>query len=795
MYIFSTVTAASNGGNELVIFLEPLLFWRENIVKTGHDYQSKASLLLFRGRLGNNFDSEMIRKLHQDEIIDVLNKLTWIDSSYIAKFYKFDKNNHLLCPFLFDNELQLFPIEYIEILRIYYSNDIEMDTLWKIYDQNRSINSGDYEIEITDTFKRMKNKENEIKMETYALSISNEIKVFKLLKERLGDLKSFPEIIKSNASRKKLRFINDLITATNRVLIILQSMCENKYENIFNSIIFAESQQSTKKDAMLLDFLMKIASSNVSISSEDELKLKEHEFNTFGEVLTSSIPHQTLSDEKLSPILSIYENFSLCSYFSQVLIPLLKRTRSKVDMSDICKANDMVQESSTSGILRGKLLQDRHAQIINPGNGDLSSTRFVTVEKVADEQTKLLYYSNFTANINIDRQDLDCRLVWRRMFELNPSTDIEIALTRDGAGAFSSVLMKCCTVHENKTNEDETCKPARNRLTQYNNVIAIAISLTSSLVITGPAVLPALYDDQHAVGLYSACVNTNRNDDGSIQSHSIQTFPPLARWLNLGLGGGEIHSFLLLHHSCLDVESVELSRDVYELAVNDLQLGSVCQFYADIEQAINEPIDQSCRSRVIISDGWKYLKTMASRLDSATPPTTPPTTSTASLYDFINLDMFNASATIWHGSPNEGTSNAHIDLATEDESLLSLRSLLNPTKGLAIIHMHEDQHFKRYVRRIQQVFEKAAGHTDESNTVSKPKRRYTATFVITDNSKIVIATPNGFSNKYDDAHDSTRIPHPCDNLKAFAQRSVSFALDHQYPVDIATKFHFSPLCD
>lgn len=121
--------------------------------------------------------------------------------------------------------------------------------------------------------------------------------------------------------------------------------------------------------------------------------------------------------------------------------------------------------------------------------------------------------------------------------------------------------------------------------------------------------------------------------------------PPCPRILLLGLGGGTLHSFLIRHHFCVSIVSVELHTHMVSVARRSFALdSSVCAYYdslTDDVDAWSEPESGSdgsiastattaasdtagddyrkvCRSTVVTADAFEFISELRDKIEKLT---------------------------------------------------------------------------------------------------------------------------------------------------------------------------------
>ena len=288
--------------------------------------------------------------------------------------------------------------------------------------------------------------------------------------------------------------------------------------------------------------------------------------------------------------------------------------------------------------------------------------------------------------------------------------------------------------------------------------------------------------------------------------------PEITRVLSLGLGGGEMHVFLLTHFPCMEVDSVEVNPDLVDMAERNMGLeGYICRLQVigngSMEREGEAPPERlqtlrsvrsqgglPCRSRVIIGDAWDYISYALSRssievdVSGNVPSDSVLADSSSSLlYDVIIFDVFSDNDE-WDGTVNEGESNSFVDKASSDKSLQSVRALLAPLTGMAMFHIHRDSNHDRYVARIEENFH----------------RSQMAVLAITTNDNVVAVFKDAFresSQDHEDVNASEATSglyrtrdHPCQSPMAFSDHVVDFSRKFQLLDSVAYNGQFALNC-
>ena len=229
---------------------------------------------------------------------------------------------------------------------------------------------------------------------------------------------------------------------------------------------------------------------------------------------------------------------------------------------------------------------------------------------------------------------------------------------------------------------------------------------------------------------------------------------PRRRILSLGLGGGELHGFILEHFPCVGVDSVDLDRRVISLAENKFGL-QTCQtlFHPNVESywdrlrerdsarknkgfreedaladassdemscletenglcdtdlreedtqetdLYNKIVDDDllfagpsddCRSRVYEADAWSFILTAARRGNL--------------VWDVVIMDLFDATALLWSGQPGQGRSNAALPTIRIQALLGALKNITEKSTGIVILHIHKDESYEIILRAVKTTF-------------------------------------------------------------------------------------------
>ena len=220
---------------------------------------------------------------------------------------------------------------------------------------------------------------------------------------------------------------------------------------------------------------------------------------------------------------------------------------------------------------------------------------------------------------------------------------------------------------------------------EYNRIIATVIWMLSPLAYT---YTPIHLDTPRAMVGY----------DCPEKASPSQT-------LILGLGGGDMHTFLTHYYPCMGVTSVELTDTVIEAAVRYLDV-QVCDIEDwsggnithDWDSFIHHPRMESarCNSRIIHGNALHVVERMAYATSSSsswalqdsedTPPPTPgniPPADKPRLYQYIISDFYGIETTTWTAHKGMGVSNPNATGLMQ--SLTNLKTILDPDTGMIYI--------------------------------------------------------------------------------------------------------------
>jgi hypothetical protein len=140
----------------------------------------------------------------------------------------------------------------------------------------------------------------------------------------------------------------------------------------------------------------------------------------------------------------------------------------------------------------------------------------------------------------------------------------------------------------------------------------------------------------------------------------------------LGIGGGELISFLLKHHQNLVIDAVDIDITTVSIARDYFSLPT-CE-------------DYSCRLNVIIGDAWEYIRSAES---------------TGRTFDFVTYDLYDAGVI---AAASVDGSDSNIKSLRLEDNLQSLASVVDPASGIAILHIHLNSHFSTHYRVIKKHF-------------------------------------------------------------------------------------------
>ena len=191
--------------------------------------------------------------------------------------------------------------------------------------------------------------------------------------------------------------------------------------------------------------------------------------------------------------------------------------------------------------------------------------------------------------------------------------------------------------------------------------------------------------------------------------------------LSLGLGGGELHSFILAHFPCIGVDTVDAEPVVIEAAQNYFGF-EICDGWINkipstndkdnemetstsyrchtkglcgwsIKNTNNQVIDTNssrCRSRVFQYEGLSFVHDAAIK--------------NYMIWSIIIVDLYDTNANKWDGVTETGQSNPTVPDELMDTFFQDLYKIIDSDTGLVIIHYHRDQHYKKYFKMLEKYF-------------------------------------------------------------------------------------------
>eukprot|EP01038_Epipyxis_sp_PR26KG_P007942 gene7942-10776_t len=296
------------------------------------------------------------------------------------------------------------------------------------------------------------------------------------------------------------------------------------------------------------------------------------------------------------------------------------------------------------------------------------------------------------------------------------------------------------------------------------------------------------------------------------------------KMLIVGLGPGDLHSFLLFHFPCLVIDSVELDPIVLQQSISILGFDyNVCnmleldnstgtlsklfqnQTFQTINNNNNIDFNQyydssNCRSNVIIADGWDYInhiyiKNVNNLINNNNHPVEKKPVQTNNIipnaindpynnnwdifysklnnnqikYKYIMMDAFSFPAATWTGNNNEGYSNS--DVIRAINHLQKVKSLLE-MNGLAIFHLHHDSMHDYYVTEIEKVFGK--------ENVVFLRVTLNGNIIVGINRLLNQTCEENNNNGSGTCLSELTVSHPCDDPKQFISHVIEFGFKSNY---------------
>jgi hypothetical protein len=255
------------------------------------------------------------------------------------------------------------------------------------------------------------------------------------------------------------------------------------------------------------------------------------------------------------------------------------------------------------------------------------------------------------------------------------------------------------------------------------------------------------------------------------------------RMLLMGLGGAEFNSYLVARFPGLAIDHVEIYPSVVEVAMQFFDFERfVCGIYqlskdsseensavryslSEVTRNFLQKTKTSCfsNSNVILADAFDYVDYLTSlitpqqQVKSAQKVLLPIPHQLLQLqglenslssppvdfyYDYITVDVYDSQAFLWDGEAFSGASLRRDKL--NHSFFQTLRTILRPINGIAILHLHKDGYYKELVRQIIQIFHKSQ-----------------LIFLdLSENDSVLVAARDRYINP-EQADNRYRIPHPC----------------------------------
>ena len=256
------------------------------------------------------------------------------------------------------------------------------------------------------------------------------------------------------------------------------------------------------------------------------------------------------------------------------------------------------------------------------------------------------------------------------------------------------------------------CRPAWQLNNNYNHIIATNALLFSSLAYS---YTPIHQRENKEFAHLFANSAVGKQIQRSMEPGRDPIHP--ASMLILGLGGGELHSFMRHYYPQIRVVTVELSHTVVEEAQR-LYGVDVCAVHdglpvdADVDVDVGREADggadadahthvDECMSQVVVGPAQDVLFNMSMALAA----TDQGRVMGRGLYsfDYLVSDIYDLGVAYWveGGQPSDsGSSNP---AATADVVRLA-RGVLHPTRGLAMVYVHRDGRYMHYRAALREGF-------------------------------------------------------------------------------------------
>lgn len=218
--------------------------------------------------------------------------------------------------------------------------------------------------------------------------------------------------------------------------------------------------------------------------------------------------------------------------------------------------------------------------------------------------------------------------------------------------------------------------------------------------------------------------------------------------LCLGVGGGELISFLLSHHANLRIDAVEIEESIIRLAQRYFHLPT-CD-------------GAECRLSITHQDAWTYLEQVVASQRS---------------YDYLLCDLFDARVVVV-----DETGDSNVPGISFEWNVELMSKALRPLTGLAVLHIHNGPAFSVYWGLINKYFSHAI-------------------LLVSGGSFIIAASQRGEMMSFEESAtghysvSSISSVNPCTDFQKMAAAIIKFGKANGYGNQIALGTRYASYCN
>ncbi len=274
-------------------------------------------------------------------------------------------------------------------------------------------------------------------------------------------------------------------------------------------------------------------------------------------------------------------------------------------------------------------------------------------------------------------------------------TDALVAAVGLGAGAGTGAGLELCR-----------CRPALQLNANYNLLLATVGLSVSSLAY---AYVPA-----HRAANPAFLAAFKSTAVGKQVTASEASGSPLlpSSMLILGLGGAELHNFMIGYYPNMTVTTVEVSQAVVDTAQSYFGL-EACQVLSLAEAVATQQATSagtpgtpgtpsSCRSRVIVGSAEDAVIQLARPSTSTNETGKGAVFVAAAGYDYLVSDVYDLLTGYWFASDMDENLQSNpswvVDLVSRS------KALLNRNRGVAMFYVHSDAMLPKIIAAVKENF-------------------------------------------------------------------------------------------